>query len=925
MGGQFSHQRYGLQQNQSQMMSPANTPQGTLQFMNSSLSVQAMAQNFMAQFDTPRPRSDLGSQERITPNAMNPHRSLLGPVPSFSAGQQQAQQNSTPSTPVMAMKLPPSGAMAPPPQPVASEWPQQRPKTGPPPGTKITDSVPDIIVRPIFLPPNTRLTSEQVNSEIESCRELLADAGEHVSMERVHDFVLQKFQVQFFGRLNLRERHFDNLPAARELSMLLGKVNSYIQNFVRSRSMCTLYELGECCREFHPEKKSFDHLRLGPLQKMPLVYDLFKFPHDEYIPEITTIDLMEHLNHYLTKYQKWTTRTEVTDFMKYLCEEAFKVESAFSLGVRMRSLPLAIQTMKKAQRDSATTRRYMMENLKEVLNQDVSEAFAKFRASLLQTSEEGKHELRLHYMNLTPEVAVKELFTKFELLSHIFSTDPSMQRKVDRLHKTFQAFVSVVLEVPIPRMLYHLSVCLSNLEVHESATEFMVQEREQQQQQEQARQAAQQQRHQNKKTIPTRAKLVEKMLSYLNKCLDSGQMQLSYLQTIEAYLLKDFQFETFSEMGYGRFLELLLKEPKLTSLLEECGGTMLGSSSKGHHSESLYKPGLPEVQELLCQANHAGKHGVTATSDFMALEVEPGRLLKICTFSGPEQFESALLAEDPRLAAGHLVSLIVTNKGVEGAPLALLANHVKNTLLTLHARSSAFSTPGGPPSFESQKTIDLAVQFVVQMLVAIPLRICVAVAEQFYYFLTNFFNGKGRTYSAVKGLRMNPRLEIEQSCGALANCHNALKISGSTGAIFAIPLFCFFLSLPEESLASPLPTSSTAHKISGIIINISGVDIIINTSGNIIIIISHANREEEDKIYHWQCKVAECKIAEIVECGIWLKWITLKTRPITVSKAAIFGGKCIYKGNNKDISVAHKKSEAHKENVLRGVGIIKSL
>ena len=85
---------------------------------------------------------------------------------------------------------------------------------------------------------------------------------------------------------------------------------------------------------------------------------------------------------------------------------------------------------------------------------------------------------------------------------------------------------------------------------------------------------------------------------------------------------------------------------------------------------------------------------MTATSDFMGLEVEPGRLLKVCTFSGPEQFVSALKEENPRLAAGHLVSLTVTNRGVEGAPLALLANHVKSTLMSLHARSSAFSTPG---------------------------------------------------------------------------------------------------------------------------------------------------------------------------------------------------------------------------------------
>ena len=53
-------------------------------------------------------------------------------------------------------------------------------------------------MRPVRLPPGTRLTSEQVNSEVEACRELLADAEEHVSMERVEHLVLQKFQVQLF-------------------------------------------------------------------------------------------------------------------------------------------------------------------------------------------------------------------------------------------------------------------------------------------------------------------------------------------------------------------------------------------------------------------------------------------------------------------------------------------------------------------------------------------------------------------------------------------------------------------------------------------------------------------------------------------------------------------------------------------------------
>ncbi|GFR65280.1 synaptobrevin-like protein YKT6, partial [Elysia marginata] len=81
------------------------------------------------------------------------------------------------------------------------------------------------------------------------------------------------------------------------------------------------------------------------------------------------------------------------------------------------------------------------------------------------------------------------------------------------------------------------------------------------------------------------------------------------------------------------------------------------------------------------------------------------------------------------------------------------------------------------------------------------------------------------------------------------------------------------------SSASPASTSPTAHFtiililivviINGINIKISGIDIIISMSGNIIIIIIiitiiisgnisiFTNSEENDKICNWQCKIVE--------------------------------------------------------------------
>ena len=89
-----------------------------------------------------------------------PCTSLLGPIPSPEiVGHQLAQPNSMP-TPHLGMNLPPSGVMAPPPQPVASEWPQQKPRTGPPPGTKITETAPVRVLSGTF---SSRSSSDTFN------------------------------------------------------------------------------------------------------------------------------------------------------------------------------------------------------------------------------------------------------------------------------------------------------------------------------------------------------------------------------------------------------------------------------------------------------------------------------------------------------------------------------------------------------------------------------------------------------------------------------------------------------------------------------------------------------------------------------------------------------------------------------------------
>ncbi|CAL1544091.1 unnamed protein product [Lymnaea stagnalis] len=151
----------------------------------------------------------------------------------------------------------------------AAEWPDMSVRMGKAPGTKLEIKV--ISVPSISLTKGARLTDADVNQQIMYCIETLNTAKEHVTLQAVENLLLKMYKVKAFHQLNLPERFFYSMPAAKEHQMLLSKVLVSIQTFVRSRSLCTLYELEESCREFHSERKSFDHLKLGPLQKIPVV------------------------------------------------------------------------------------------------------------------------------------------------------------------------------------------------------------------------------------------------------------------------------------------------------------------------------------------------------------------------------------------------------------------------------------------------------------------------------------------------------------------------------------------------------------------------------------------------------------------------------------------------------------------------------
>ena len=110
-------------------------------------------------------------------------------------------------------------------------------------------------------------------------------------------------------------------------------------------SVATLHELGQSLADL-VSKQDFEDLKLGPLLKQPVIYDMFKAPSNlDSIHQITTIQILKHLERYMTSKDLWREKVDLGEFIKYLCEE-YGCETPYDLGVRIQSVGLAISVRK---------------------------------------------------------------------------------------------------------------------------------------------------------------------------------------------------------------------------------------------------------------------------------------------------------------------------------------------------------------------------------------------------------------------------------------------------------------------------------------------------------------------------------------------------------------------------------------------------
>lgn len=128
--------------------------------------------------------------------------------------------------------------------------------------------------------------------------------------------------------------------------------------------------------------------------------------------------------------------------------------------------------LKKAQRDAGSSRKAVLENLKEDLQRDLEGAVQKFRASILQPvtlpNGESTMEIRKHYLETAPELVIMEIFSKFQLLMSLEVPENNRARR--RHTKVLSAvtdFLTTIRDDEIASKLFHLSVCVGVLELQE--------------------------------------------------------------------------------------------------------------------------------------------------------------------------------------------------------------------------------------------------------------------------------------------------------------------------------------------------------------------------------------------------------------------------------------------------------------------------
>ncbi|XP_065109604.1 uncharacterized protein [Paramisgurnus dabryanus] len=155
------------------------------------------------------------------------------------------------------------------------------------------------------------------------------------------------------------------------------------------------------------------------------------------------------------------------------------------------------------------------------------------------------------------------------------------------------------------------------------------------------------------------------------------------------------------------------RDQALASLLS---APLLQDLEEWSHWELVFQPNHGPLKDFIDK--YCGK------TRLLALEVSPGRLLRVTTDTSDKHFSKAAQDLDPVGTAGHLVSIVVAD-GIPNTPTALLANHMESALNIAVAQEDI--TPG-----EDGYLYSAVAKFVLECITLMPTRICKELLQQVF-------------------------------------------------------------------------------------------------------------------------------------------------------------------------------------------------
>uniref|UniRef100_A0A3Q2QWH8 Wu:fj29h11 n=1 Tax=Fundulus heteroclitus TaxID=8078 RepID=A0A3Q2QWH8_FUNHE len=240
------------------------------------------------------------------------------------------------------------------------------------------------------------------------------------------------------------------------------------------------------------------------------------------------------------------------------------------------------------------------------------------------------------------------------------------------------------------------------------------------------------------------------VFEFIKQCGTTSSSGPDELAHIEAALRSHYRIRDSRDLGYGTLNMLADLVKRQRELIGGGGGLSpvyyesalrrishgyesvgrLGDMSKDQALASLLScPLLEDLNnwsqwELIFKPLHGPLKDFiernAANTGLAVLEVSPGLLLRITTDTGDKHFTSAAAALDPVATAGHLVSMVAAD-GIDNAPLALLANHMENSLAAAVAEEE-----------EDVTCYSRVATFLLRCLTRIPTRTCQALLQQVF-------------------------------------------------------------------------------------------------------------------------------------------------------------------------------------------------